>query len=134
LIERTGELTCEEPNHPAQIAAKAIIRENFKYGDFSEEDVQCGTWDPVKYEDKKDDGYFEAYDPGVPEEEPNAMRIELVYDALVLIPSFFGSSPDVTKIRAAAIAKKSGPPIAVFSVAPALLALEEGALTNLLAG
>ncbi|GAA4410533.1 hypothetical protein GCM10011450_19350 [Advenella faeciporci] len=121
LIEKSGTLTCDQPSHPAQQAAAAIIKENFGYGTLSEMTVLCGTWDPEQY---PEEGHFKAV---AVNGEYNAILVDLTYEALGFMPF----AVDAT-ITANAIAKKGTMPVAVFSVAPALLSLGQGALTGLL--
>lgn len=121
LIEKSGTLTCDQPSHPAQQAAAAIIKENFGYGALSEMTVLCGIWDPEQY---PEEGHFKAV---AVNGEYNAILVDLTYEALGFMPF----SVDAT-ITANAIAKKGTMPVAVFSVAPALLSLGQGALTGLL--
>ncbi|MBV4396625.1 hypothetical protein KU392_05035 [Advenella alkanexedens] len=125
LIEKTGELTCNNVEHPAQKAAEAIIKENFQYGVLSNMTVSCGVWDPVKYAEKE--GHFTKIEDEEDNVEYNAILVDLTYEAPVFLPF----SVDAT-ITANSIAKKGTMPIAVFSVAPALLSLNEGELTTLL--
>ncbi|WP_169293009.1 TadG family pilus assembly protein [Advenella sp. EE-W14] len=125
LIEKTGELTCNNVEHPAQKAAEAIIKENFQYGVLSNMTVSCGVWDLVKYAEKE--GHFTKIEDEEDNVEYNAILVDLTYDAIGFMPF----SVDAT-ITAKAIAKKGTMPVAVFSVAPALLSLEQGALTALL--
>jgi len=125
LIEKTGELTCNNVEHPAQKAAEAIIKENFQYGVLSNMTVSCGVWDPVKYAEKE--GHFTKIEDEEDNVEYKAILVDLTYEAPVFLPF----SVDAT-ITANSIAKKGTMPIAVFSVAPALLSLNEGELTTLL--
>lgn len=121
LIEKSDGFTCDQPLHPAQQAAAAMITENFWYGTLSEATVSCGTWDPDQY---PEEGHFQAV---AVNGEYNAILVGLTYEAPVFLPF----SVDAT-ITANSIAKKGTMPIAVFSVAPALLSLNEGELTTLL--
>lgn len=83
--------------------------------------VLCGTWDPEQY---PEEGHFKAV---AVNGEYNAILVDLTYEALGFMPF----AVDAT-ITANAIAKKGTMPVAVFSVAPALLSLGQGALTGLL--
>lgn len=125
LIEKTGELTCNNVEHPAQKAAEAIIKENFQYGVLSNMTVSCGVWDPVKYAEKE--GHFTKIEDEEDNVEYNAILVDLTYDAIGFMPF----STDAT-IRTKAIAKKSFQPVAVFSVGPSLLEIDNGALNNTL--
>lgn len=121
LINHEGTLTCDQPAHPAQQAAAAMITENFRYGALSQTTIQCGTWSPEQYPEEE---HFKAV---AVNGEYNAIQVDLTYEAPVFLPF----SVEAT-ITAKAIAKKGTMPVAVFSVAPALLSLEQGALTGLL--
>lgn len=121
LIKNDGTLTCDQPAHPAQLAAMANIAENFQYGALSNPVVLCGTWDPERYTEE------EHFKSEAINGEYNAIQVDLTYE----VPVFLPFSVDAT-ITANAIAKKGTMPVAVFSVAPALLSLEKGTLTLLL--
>lgn len=121
LINHEGTLTCDQPAHPAQQAAAAMITENFRYGALSQTTIQCGTWSPEQYPEE------EPFKAVAVNGEYNAIQVDLTYEAPVFLPF----SVEAT-ITAKAIAKKGTMPVAVFSVAPALLSLEQGALTGLL--
>lgn len=121
LIKNEGTLTCDQPAHPAQLAAMANIAENFQYGALSNLVVLCGTWDPERYAEE------EHFKSEAINGEYNAIQVDLTYEAAVFVPF----AVDAT-ITANAIAKKGTMPVAVFSVAPALLALQKGELTTLL--
>lgn len=121
LINHEDTLTCDQPAYPAQQAAAAMITENFRYGALSQTTIQCGTWSPEQYPEEE---HFKAV---AVNGEYNAIQVDLTYEA----PFFLPFSVEIT-ITAKAIAKKGTMPVAVFSVAPALLSLEQGALTGLL--
>lgn len=121
LINNEDTLTCDQPAYPAQQAAAAMITENFRYGALSQTTIQCGTWSPEQYPEEE---HFKAV---AVNGEYNAIQVDLTYEAPVFLPF----SVEAT-ITAKAIAKKGTMPVAVFSVAPALLSLEQGALTGLL--
>ena len=74
LIEKTGELTCNNVEHPAQKAAEAIIKENFQYGVLSNMTVSCGVWDPVKYAEKE--GHFTKIEDEEDNVEYNAILVD----------------------------------------------------------